>query len=1174
MNDPPPGKAGSGPARFGKLLRQLRDGAGLTQQELAEASGVAWRTIVNLEHGHVRRPRDSTLKELADAFQLTGSDREAFLTAARGRDLGAQTSVADLLDQTDGTGTDGTQHPEHAGSRPPRPAPQPRWLADGKVYQWTETDVTAGLRIGDEAETDPLDPWETVDVIMLRQGRLPNLQREFSALADFVDTWLAPADSRRRHGNELARMLWIEGEQGPERSKGLLACLAVAGRSGRAVCDAGNDLAAAAQACSQLIGADDYPLPPVIAVDLGERVRPEPWNDVRNAVSNALRRVVNADGEAHGPDPYPRFVVAGTPAQKQAAYAILAGRVDIEPVDVLGRAGQRPYSDQLPESKSPARERFYNRGLPVTAAVLYGRRHEMTELREAWASPHTRVMSIVGYGGMGKSALVNAWLHEMQQQDFPGANGVFAWSFYSQGTKETLVSADPFVTTALEWLSGDSARSLNAAQRGRRLAELIKKSSFLLVLDGMEPLQHPLGAPHVGGHFTDESIHTLLTELARPDWDGLCLVTTRVPMTALSPSGQAADSSKAPSFVELNLENLSEWDGADLLQHLIGRDALYAECRQAVREVDGHALAVTLLGHYLMDVHGGDLSGRFGLSRLTVDAREGGHARRIMASYADWLEQDARYAELAILLLIGLFDRPAHPRALQALLSDPRMAPFTGMFRPGGAVWDNAIGGLRAMGLVHQEVSDLPGTLDAHPLVREHFRDQIQRGHAGLWLQGNRTLYDFYRNAAVPQPDTPSGMGLLYASVTHGCAAGMHQEVFDELLLPRVWRDRRTNYSTRRLGMTGSDLVALSNYFYPRQWTELRISSLSAQAKTLILTNAGVRLRQLGRVAEARSSFAAVVREIDSRTTADAQELEDASYAAAQNCELLVIAGKLIAGADETDTALFNARRAVQYADRGSDPYFRIHARSTLAEVFFMINDLTAARSMFDELRTLEDSYNPRPQPPFLYSQGLFRYGYYMIETGQSEALLEMASSDPEFGKYVGEDGDKSSLLSEAIRLLVLGAARRALIETGIDADHRKKAALVSEAESFLKDATQAFQIAGYADYMVRGLLEYAHFYRIEHSEQNYAAVLATLDKAGAEAKRGQMDLLYTDVLLQRAACYLASWPTSNLARVETGSQIVHLLTAAAEQVASMGYARRVAMLQQLQATAGEFGLL
>ena len=208
----------------------------------------------------------------------------------------------------------------------------------------------------------------------------------------------------------------------------------------------------------------------------------------------------------------------------------------------------------------------YNRGLPITTRNLVGREDEIEELDDAWASRQTRVASVVAQGGAGKSALVNEWLRRMRDSDYRGARKVFAWSFYSQGTRENLVSADPFVQAALTWLGDESAISLNPRQRGRRLASLIKDRNFLLVLDGMEPLQQPLHAPHVGGQFTDDSIRALLEELAQPDWRGLCLITTRVPMTDLSRFRQEdSGSADTHTVVQMDLENLTDHDGAVLL---------------------------------------------------------------------------------------------------------------------------------------------------------------------------------------------------------------------------------------------------------------------------------------------------------------------------------------------------------------------------------------------------------------------------------------------------------------------------------------------------------------------------------------------------------------------------------------------------------------------------------
>lgn len=70
---------------FADLLKHLRVAAGLTQEELAEASGIAARSISDLERGINRTARKETARLLADALRLDGSARTAFEAAARGR---------------------------------------------------------------------------------------------------------------------------------------------------------------------------------------------------------------------------------------------------------------------------------------------------------------------------------------------------------------------------------------------------------------------------------------------------------------------------------------------------------------------------------------------------------------------------------------------------------------------------------------------------------------------------------------------------------------------------------------------------------------------------------------------------------------------------------------------------------------------------------------------------------------------------------------------------------------------------------------------------------------------------------------------------------------------------------------------------------------------------------
>jgi tetratricopeptide (TPR) repeat protein/transcriptional regulator with XRE-family HTH domain len=67
---------------FGALLRARRQSAGLSQQEVAERSGLAIRTISDLERGRTRWPYPDSVHRLADALELSGAPRAEFITAA------------------------------------------------------------------------------------------------------------------------------------------------------------------------------------------------------------------------------------------------------------------------------------------------------------------------------------------------------------------------------------------------------------------------------------------------------------------------------------------------------------------------------------------------------------------------------------------------------------------------------------------------------------------------------------------------------------------------------------------------------------------------------------------------------------------------------------------------------------------------------------------------------------------------------------------------------------------------------------------------------------------------------------------------------------------------------------------------------------------------------------
>ena len=115
------------------------------------------------------------------------------------------------------------------------------------------------------------------------------------------------------------------------------------------------------------------------------------------------------------------------------------------------------------------------------------------------------------------------------------------------------------------------------------------------------------------------------------------------------------------SALRRDLEQLSSDAGAKLLRAL-GVKGDEAELRSASYEFSGHCLALTLLGSYLTDAFDGDIRRRDEVStRLAHDVRQGVHARNVMESYQTWLGEGP---ELAVLRMLGLFDRPADEKAV------------------------------------------------------------------------------------------------------------------------------------------------------------------------------------------------------------------------------------------------------------------------------------------------------------------------------------------------------------------------------------------------------------------------------------------------------------------------------------------------------------------------------
>jgi tetratricopeptide (TPR) repeat protein/transcriptional regulator with XRE-family HTH domain len=69
---------------FGELVRTYRLRSGMSRHRLAVATGLGLSTLRDVERGRIGRPRPSTVRLLAEAFELAGAERERFQWAALG----------------------------------------------------------------------------------------------------------------------------------------------------------------------------------------------------------------------------------------------------------------------------------------------------------------------------------------------------------------------------------------------------------------------------------------------------------------------------------------------------------------------------------------------------------------------------------------------------------------------------------------------------------------------------------------------------------------------------------------------------------------------------------------------------------------------------------------------------------------------------------------------------------------------------------------------------------------------------------------------------------------------------------------------------------------------------------------------------------------------------------
>lgn len=830
------------------------------------------------------------------------------------------------------------------------------------------------------------------------------------------------------------------------------------------------------------------------------------------------------------------------------------------------------------------------------AEKLFGREHELDGLDQAWNDPSTHVLSIVAFGGVGKTSLIFEWMARQAAREWDGFERVFDWSFYSQGTSEQCAaSADTFIAEALKFF-GDETMALSAVSawdKGARLAHLVTQRRTLLVLDGVEPLQYPPGS--LGGKLKDPALEQLLRGLGQHN-PGLCIVTTRERVTDLAPFRDTT----AP---EWELEYLSEEAGAALL-HQSGANRAGAvvirqddqELRTASREVQGHALTLRILGSYLALAECGDIRKRalveleaadreFKTSAANAD-KPYGHAFKVMAAYEGWLKTGGENGlrQLAVLRLLGLFDCPADGSCLAALRKGNAIPNLT---EPLGnlseAEWNTTITRLADCGLVSvssdtsQSEIRSHQTVDAHPLLREYFALDLRTQHPDAWRTAHRRLYE-HLIATTKEGDEPTLEDLqpLYQAVAHGCFAGMQQDACEKVYRDRIQR-RNEAYSTRKLGAFGADLAAVT-CFFEQPWSRPS-PSLAEPEQAWVVSEAAFRLAALGRLTEALDPMRAGL-----EMAVHTEDWKQAAFRASNLSELELRLGD-VAG------AVGDAEQCLEYATRVGEWSDIIKRLTRLADALHQADRRAEAEARFREAEAMQAAN--RPSYPSLYSWQGCAYCDLLLAAPERAAWAATLESDypsplfsvRELTSYEArrvpmDESDEESPHSKALRAISQRAERMfewhvpsdGLLSIALDHLALGRVALytsilestnsqLSTAYSQIASAVNGLRHAGQQQHLPLGLLTRAWLRNLNGAHTGSESAQADLDEAWEIAERGPMRLHMADIHLYRARLFHDVKPYPWKSPQED-------LASARKLIEQCGYWRRKAELEDAEAAA------
>lgn len=593
-----------------------------------------------------------------------------------------------------------------------------------------------------------------------------------------------------------------------------------------------------------------------------------------------------------------------------------------EKKEPLNLVASHPRDKTLLDAKEEQLANSFNcdiSALPIPSTALIGRNEQLQQLDNYLIDLEVEVVGITGMGGMGKSALVSAWLDGLIQ-DPKAIRKIFAWSFNKPDRSESDSEFDVFFKQVTDFLEGPSTPPKVSHEQADLLITILKQQPTILILDGWETMQDQITLWRF--------LNLLAAEAGDLQGKGL-VVTTAIQQTNMEQEHR---------YREIQLKPLDEDAGVKLLHSLEVTTGPKEEFPLAVQEWWGHPLSLVLLGRLLAKNHNGEILRRDQVTNLLVEPGLGSHAIQAMTWY-DHFFDGPEAKDGSFLRLLGLFDRAMEERQIWALLENENLLQLHPDIK--GLKFYKTVPDLKATGLLIAQEEGNTRTWDAHPLARLVFRQLLKEENPDLFLFAHLMLFEYFKEIAKPSPETLEEIQPLFRAIYHGCQAGEYEQAVD--VLQRLISGEAGKLFYRNRSMAKQLLTACASFF-PEGWTQspvFREMVLHRQSFLLNVTSDFLWIqKRLWEALPLAKTAMQVAEQIN--------DWGNASICAGQVSRMTSVVGEL-------PEALEAAQQAVQWAKRIEDPILIATVNTYLANILTLMGELENAGREYCQVEDLWD---------------------------------------------------------------------------------------------------------------------------------------------------------------------------------------------------------------------------